>query len=327
MSRFETPKLSVSLYSYTKELYTGYYSIENCLEKVAEAGAEGVEIVNTQHLPGFPNPTLKFMEDFRKGMDKLHLQPACYGTYADTGIRKGGTMTVDEVAQSLFNDIKYAEIMGFPVIRLGYDTPVDVLYRVAEEAEKRKIKMGIEIHAPLTVSHPIYLTYKAAFDRLQSPYLGFVPDFSGWARKLPDALLNTLVQRGMPEQLVSSLAFAFVTDVKLQELKDMMHSKGVPSSFDYILDLAYHIVVKGDPASLKEMLPQTVHIHGKFWSLNADGLETCIPYQELLTFVKDSNYGGFITTEYEGYEVTDKLDGQENVVRHQKMMRKFLEIA
>lgn len=43
MSSNNGPKLSVSLYSYTKELYTGYYSMEQCLEKVAATGATGVK--------------------------------------------------------------------------------------------------------------------------------------------------------------------------------------------------------------------------------------------------------------------------------------------
>lgn len=317
-------KLSVSLYSYTKELYTGYYSMDNCLEKVAETGTEGVEIVNSQHLPGFPKPSLQSLEAFRKSMERHGLAPACYGSYADTGLRTGGVMTVDELASALLADIRYAEAMGFPVIRLGYDTSLDVLYRVIDEAEKRQIKMGIEIHAPITVSHPIYQAFSAAFDKLQSPYLGFVPDFSGWARKLPDALLQLIVKRGAPEMLADTLAYAFVTDVKLQDLKDKLHSQGVPDSIDYIIDLAYHIVVKGDPESLKEMLPRAVHIHGKFWSLDSNGMETCIPYPELLAIIKDSGYSGFISTEYEGYEITEAYDGHDNALRHQQMLRKYL---
>jgi sugar phosphate isomerase/epimerase len=324
MIHSETPKLSVSLYSYTKELYTGHYSMEECLEKVAQTGAEGVEIVSTQHVLGFPKPSYKYLENFRKTMEKYNLKPACYGAYADTGLRKDGIVTVEELSATLLDDIKFAEIMGFPVIRLGYDTSLDVLYRVIDEAEKLKIKMGIEIHAPITVSHPIYNTFKAAFDKLKSPYLGFVPDFSGWATKLPDALLHALVERGMPKEIVDSLAVAFVTDVKLQKLKDDLHSKGFPESLDFVLDLAYHLVVKGNPESLKEILPQTVHIHAKFWSLDENNMETCIPYPELLSIIINSDYKGFITTEYEGYEITETYDGHDNVVKHQKMMRSFL---
>lgn len=325
MSQSMKPKLSVTLYSYTKELYTGYYSMEDALDRIAQTGAEGVEIVNTQHIPDFPNPSLKSLEDFRRLMEKYNLEPACYGSYTDTALRKNRVATIDELVAVLIKDIEYAEIMGFPVIRLGYDTSVDVLSRVIDEAEKRKIKMGIEIHAPITVNHPIYKTFKSFFDKLQSPYFGFVPDFSGWAKKLPDAVLSTLIQRGMPEQVVNSLAYAFITDVKLQELKDDLHKKGVPDSLDFIIDLAYHVVVKGDPDSLKEMLGQSVHIHGKFWSLDENDQETCIPYKELLTIVKNSGYHGFITTEYEGYAITPDYDGNDNVIRHQKMMRKYLE--
>jgi len=327
MSKKAEPRFSVTLYSYSKELFTGYYSIEDCLDKVKEAGAQGVEIVSSQHLPEYPNPSTKSMEEFRKNVEMRGLLPVCYGAYADTGIKKGKSVSIDELTECLLKDIKNAHIMGFPVIRLGYDTPIEVIYRTIGEAEKRDIRMGIEIHAPLTVAHPIYLTYKDAIDKMETPYLGFVPDFSGWAKKLPEAILNAFIAHGMPEQLVNTLASAFVMNVELAKLKETMHSKGVPASFDNILDLAYHLVVKGDPKSLKDMLKQSFHVHAKFWSLNDNDMETCIPYDKLLSIVMDSDYSGFITSEYEGYELTDQYDGQDNVLRHINMMRRLLKEA
>lgn len=324
MMRKNKPKISVTLYSYTKELYSGYYDIETCIAKAAEAGAQGVEIVNTQHLPGFPDPTVEYMENFRKLLEKYNLQAACYGSYTDSALRKDGIVTNDELVSILKKDIEYAHIMGFPVIRLGYDTSPEILERVVDEAAQKEIRLGIELHAPITVQHPIYKKFVNLFDKYNSPYLGFVPDFSGWAERLPDVMLNAMVAYGVPLPIVKALGTAFVEDVDIELLKKDFHSKGVPEELDYILDLVYHVVVKGDPESLKMILKRAVHVHGKFWGLNENDDETCIPYEKLLHIVNESGYSGFITSEFEGYEFSTEFDGQDNVMRHIRMMKKYL---
>ena len=318
------PKISVSLYGFTKELYTGYYTMEQCMEKAAESGADGVEIVNTQHIRRYPTPTPEYLDSFRKLMEKYRLEPACYGSYTDGALTKNGFVPDDVLVDALLRDLDFAEIMGFPVIRLGYDTSPKVLERVVDAAEKKEIKLGIELHAPITVEHPIYLKFEEMFDKLQSPYLGFVPDFSGWAKHLPDTVLNSAVSFGVPKAAAKMLGTAFVVGVDVEKIKKTAHSLGVPADFDYLLDLLFHVVVKGDPESLRKIMKRAVHVHGKFWGLDKNDMETCIPYPKLLSIVKESGYQGFVTSEYEGYELTPGYDGADNVRRHVGMMRKYL---
>ena len=78
-------KLAVSVYSFTNEYYTRKYSLEDCIQKVSEIGADGIEIVSTQHIPGYPNPDDEFIAHFNYLLDKYELEPACYSLYIDLG--------------------------------------------------------------------------------------------------------------------------------------------------------------------------------------------------------------------------------------------------
>jgi sugar phosphate isomerase/epimerase len=323
MEKSSGPRLSISLYCFSREIHGGEFSIPDAIRRVADLGAEGVEIVNTQHIEGFPKPTKEFIKMFRDEIAKYNLRLSSYGTYTDTGIRTNGTLTFDEMKDRLMFDLDLAEAMGFPLVRLGPNTPVDVFLNVLPVAEKKRIKVSIEIHPPLSVDHPWFSMLFDAVKTASSEYLGFCPDFSCWATKIPDIMIEYAVQLGLPEEPVRQIATAFNVGVSLQGIKDQAHAMGAPKEGDELIDLMYHIVVKGSPEHLAMIMPYVSHIHGKFWKM-IDGEESAIPYKTLLKVVKDSGYKGYITSEFEGY-VLAGISGVEQAREHQKMLRRYLE--
>ena len=50
------------------------------------------------------------------------------------------------------------------------------------------MKIGVEIHAPLTIEAPPVAALKEFFTRIDTPWLGFIPDFSASMRAVPDAV-------------------------------------------------------------------------------------------------------------------------------------------
>ena len=69
-------------------------------------------------------------------------------------------------------------------------------------------------------------------------------------------------------------------------------------------------------------MPYCFHMHGKFHYLYEDLTEASIPYEEILHVVKESDYNGYIVSEYEDHESGNAL---LMTSRHQQMMRKILE--
>ena len=72
---------------------------------------------------------------------------------------------------------------------------------------------------------------------------------------------------------------------------------------------------------LKEIMPHCFHMHGKFHYLSEDLVEASIPYDQILDVVKNSDYDGYIVSEYEDHESGNAV---EMTRRHQAMMRKIL---
>ena len=70
--------------------------------------------------------------------------------------------------------------------------------------------------------------------------------------------------------------------------------------------------------SFRECLPYTDHIHGKAHAIISEGGdEPNIPYKDLMTVLKDSNYTGSIVAEYEPREHdTDVKKGVESLVKY-----------
>ena len=68
-------------------------------------------------------------------------------------------------------------------------------------------------------------------------------------------------------------------------------------------------------------MPYCFHMHGKFHYLSEDFVEASIPYDQILEVVKNSDYDGYIVSEYEDHESGNAI---EMTRRHQIMMRKIL---
>ena len=321
MKNLNGPKLSISLYCFSSEIHSGKLTIEDSIHQVAELKAEALEIVNTQHIDGFPNPSDEFIRHFRDTADKNGLRLSSYGTYTDTGIRTNGTLSHFEMKDQLSRDLKLADAMGFPLIRVGPNTPIQVLNEILPAAEKMRIKLGIEIHAPLSADHPMFIALLENVRLVSSEYLGFVPDFSCWATKIPECLVEYFVSKGFPEDSLRQITNAFNAGVELQAVKDQAHAMGAPAEFDDSIDMAYHIVVKNPPESLAEIMPYVNHIHGKFWRME-NGIEPAIPYDKLIRVICDSGYQGYISSEFEGYVMP--ISGIEQTREHQNMLRRQL---
>src|SRR3972149_6640941 len=74
-------KLGVTLYSYTGDFGAGTMSLEDCIADVADLGGEGIEILGETHVPDFPNPSDRWIEQWRGWMEKYKIRPSCYDSF------------------------------------------------------------------------------------------------------------------------------------------------------------------------------------------------------------------------------------------------------
>ena len=141
-------KLGVTLYSFSTEYCRGDMTMEDCIGKAKELGAEGFEIVATQMIPSYPYVSDKFLGEFDAICRYYDMEPVCYGANMDKGLYRDRCMTDDEMIQTAINDIKNAHKMGCKVMREQYLIGPKNFARLAPYAESYNVKVGIEIHNP-----------------------------------------------------------------------------------------------------------------------------------------------------------------------------------
>ena len=78
----------------------------------------------------------------------------------------------------------------------------EVLRNLVKVAEKTNVKLGMELHTPYQINHPTVIELKELYEEIDSPFLGFIPDFGTSMRNIPDALLTSFREVGVTDELI-----------------------------------------------------------------------------------------------------------------------------
>lgn len=334
MSNTTTParkgfQLGSTLYSFTNEWHERKYTLEGLIERVAAMKlGPGLELIGFSSIRGFPQVSDEFAAKFKDLMAKHQLVPSCLSINADMAIRRGTMMSVDEAVAYHVPQIEAAAKLGFPVVRCQFAAPAEVLIKLLPLAEKHGIKMGPEVHAPLNPMSPPVLAYREAYAKVNSPLLGFVPDFGCAAKRLPATYIANLRAQQMPEDLLQLAleVWNLPRDAgwKRQEFARRVEPLKADVAVVSALSVMFNILSPSDASVWNEIMPQVIHVHGKFYDFDAEGNETSIPYDELLPVFHDGGFTGFMSSEWEGHLYMRNVDAFDMVAKHQALARRIL---
>ncbi len=319
-------KLGITLYCFTQEYCDGTMTLEDCIRTAKEMGAEGYEVVATQMIPSYPFVSDKFLGELKAMSNYYDIDMICYGANMDRGLRGDRNLTEDEMLQRAITDVQSANKLGCKVMREQYLLSPAAMARLAPYAEMYDVKVGIEIHNPETPYTPIMREYYETFEKTGSKYLGFVPDFGMFATAPNKPHWDDALKAGVDVKYLEMARDLRYADVPQEEAEAKMREAGAPDALFPALQGMYGFVqfkkdCKHELEGLKEIMPYCFHMHGKFHYLSEDLVEASIPYDEILPVIRDSDYDGFIVSEYE-----DQASGQalEMTSRHLNMMKKIL---
>jgi sugar phosphate isomerase/epimerase len=321
-------KLGTTLYALTNEYLSRRYSFEDLLAQTAARGTgPGLEIVGFQSIRGFPIVTDEFAARFKELIAKYQLVPTSLGINADQEIRRGRVMSDDEMVAYHEPQLRAAAKLGFPVARYQYGAGPEVIRRLVPLAEKLNVKLGLEIHAPQHANHPEVVKYREMYAQVRSPYLGWIPDFSSTALTVPPSFLEFFRAKGVPENLISLAMEIWHGEgdayKRMLQYKEKARAAGFDDAQLNELSLIFPMFGKQDPRSWLELMPEVVHIHGKFFGFDAKGNEEAIDYPALLPLFRDSGYTGYMSSEWEGHMYSD-ADGFQMIENHQALVRRIL---
>ncbi len=319
-------KLGITLYCFTKEYCTGEMSLEDIIRKAKEMGAEGYEIVATQMIPSYPYVSDKFLGEIKAISEYYDIAPVSYGANMDRGMRGDRHLTEDEMLSMAINDVKSAHRLGCKVMREQYLLSPAAMARLAPYAEAYDVKVGIEIHNPETPYTPIMREYFETFEKVGSKYLGFVPDFGLFATKPNKPHWDAALAAGVPVEILEMARDMRYAGVPQDEAMAKLAAAGATGPAFAAAQGMYGFVqfrkdCKEELKGLQEIMPYCCHMHGKFHYLSEDLVEASIPYDEILPVIKNSDFDGFIVSEYEDH---DSGNAEIMTARHLNMMKKIL---
>ncbi len=280
------PKRGVSIFSYQGEFGVSM-TLEDCFADMYDMEAEGVEILANGHIPGYPNPSDEWVENWFALLDRYELVPAEYGHWVDSRLHAGRELTSRESYDMLVRDIKLAHRLGFRVGRtkLGVIdevlTPVrnwrEFIQMALPVAEEHDFRMCPEIHMPTPLKSKIVDDYIEFIEKTGTRYFGINIDFGVFAKRS----------------------------------EQMMNIPGVsrePSS----------------PEDMIPLLPYTYACHAKFNDMSDDLVETTIPYDRIIAILVEHKWEGYLLSEYEGKNKDVPGYASDQLRRQHVMLKRLL---
>ncbi len=321
-------RLGTTIYSLTNEYHSRRYSFEALVEKVAELGiGPGLEVVGFQSFRDFPHVSDETAARFRELVERTGLVPTCLGINADVFRDRRREMTMHESVEYHLVQLEAAAKLGFPVARYQWLAGPEVIRRLAPDAERLGVKLGLEIHAPQHADHPDVLAYREMYAKVGSPYLGFIPDFGASARAIPEAYFSYFRWRGIGEAAIELAVSIWNEEGDMFARRKRFFDIGAERGWDQVwlaeLSIVFGLFSRAAPRSWLDIMPQVVHVHGKFYGVGEDGHDPAISYEEILPVFVAGGYRGYISSEWEGHQVSDD-DGFSHIVRHHAMERRIL---
>ena len=326
MSKQNGIKQGVSLYSFQEEYFLRQLSLEDCIRTAAAAGAPGIESIAEQMMPGFPNLSDAFYEQWRGWMQTYGTTPTAHDAMLDTKKYKGRLLTDDECMVEFERDLKHAARLGCKVVRVLCMVSPEIMIKAVPIAERYDVKMGIEVHAPYYFDHPWIMRHLEAAERLGTKHYGLVPDMGIFTKRLPRVARDRMERQGATPKILDFVSEAYEAGV-LAEYTIFEARKMGGNAMDVAWAEQCRHSVYTNPKRLTEFMPYIFHIHAKFYEMLDDGTEYSIPYDKIIPALKAGNYQGYLSSEYEGNRhIQDAfpVDSVEQVRRQHAMFRRLL---
>ena len=224
--------------------------------------------------------------------------------------------------------------MGFHLIRLVSMTPWWVIEPLLPICEKYDVTIALEIHAGMAFDIPETHAFIEEAKRLGSPYAGIVVDTGIFCRKFPRVEREYEIHFGASEGMFDYIdeLFAKGSDLHKEIVKNNGELPGeyldrIKTPTDKMMSVVMANYENNPVSVLEEYMPLIKHFHFKLYEMVDEGKEYSIDYREILQYLHDHGYKGFVSTEYEGNRSV--LPGQPNpekeqVTAHQRHIMSIL---
>ena len=288
-------KASVSLYSLQYQYLQGKMNLEEIIAFVKSLGSDGIELLPDQMLHGTPEPTEETYQMWNALVKKYGIGLACDDVFLNTNMFKNRELTKRECISLIKKEIVMAHRLGFKTIRLVSMVPAWIIEPCLETAIENDVSLNIEIHAGLGFGVKKTDEYIEEMLRLDSPYASGTDFFQ----------LNLKSKDGMDPKLRSLI----------KSPADGFYAANISGYENRRLE------------ELDSLAKYIKHVHFKLYEMTDEGDEYSIDYKEILQYLHDHGYNGYVSTEYEGnrWVLPDhEIPEVQQVTAHQKMIQRYI---
>jgi hypothetical protein len=319
-------KRGVSLYSFQEEYFLRTMSVEDCIRVAGEIGARGIELIPEQMIPGFPEVSVEFMENWFSWMERYGTTPVATDLFLDTKLHSGRWLTREEQIASVCRDVDIAVRLGATIVRAIINTPPEVMEEAAPYAEEQGVRLLLEVHAPFHYEHPWILQHLEVMHRTGSPALGLMPDMGTFVERFPRVVSERALRDGAKPELVDLIVKTYDDHGDTHALMDVVNYRGGgPVDFGLARQATHYIW--SEPKAMLEHMPLIGHIQAKFYEMTEDEVEYSIPYDRIVPVLVEGGFDGYLSSEYEGnrhIQDVHPVDSVEQVRRQHAMFARLL---
>jgi sugar phosphate isomerase/epimerase len=312
-------RLGVTFHSFAGEYCSAKWSLEDLMELSTHLGG-GIEIVGPSHQRGFPHLSPDFERRFRSNVERFGLTPVCYGSYADPFVRPDRSLTDDELYAYTVPQLESAARLGFSLVRLQFFAAT-VVERLLPHAEKFGLRMGYELHAPLTFESDQTKRLIEQIERIDNPHLGLIPDCGIFARSVPKLHVDAAHARGVAPAIINQALAMWQAKVLLNDALPKLKEMGLAERDIDVIEIFWGCAGQSDPGLLVTFARHVIHMHGKYFSI-VDGDEPDVRYFDVVRALTQARYDGWLMSEYEGL---GSVNSFEIVRAHQAMITRMMQ--
>ncbi|MCI2049578.1 MAG: sugar phosphate isomerase/epimerase [Lachnospiraceae bacterium] len=316
--------LGVSLYGFTQRFVErDDYGFEEMFRGLNALGIRKFELVGAQMFRSYPIPSDEEIAEVLELAAKYNVEPFSYGGYIDFAKRTDRDLTDEEMLREITYDLMTAHRLGCRYLR--EPVPARLMPAAAAMAERYQVAIGYEIHAPQRPSDPDVQELLHVFEKLDSPWVGFVPDFGCYIERPNKLSVDRFLGLGAkPENLQYIIDHRWDGSTEAEMTAKMAEMGGGEAEKMAVSEwFGYLSFAPADLDGFRTVLPFARYFHGKFYHIGEDCVETTIPYEKLIRMAVESGFDGTLMIEYEGH--TFYLDdAEEQIARHIRMEKRIL---
>ncbi|QGP81182.1 TIM barrel protein [Sphingobium sp. CAP-1] len=317
-------KRGVSLYSFQEELFLGQMSVEDVVAFAASIGANGIEILPEQNMPGFPHIDDATVDRWLAMMDRHGTTLTCYDMFLDTKRRKDREMTDDEQIESIVRDMKLCHRLGIRNMRVLVFVRPDILERCVPYAEQYDVHMGVEVHAPWHLDHAWILRTVEVANRLGTKHLGILPDMGIFMKHYPPEFRDRFLRQGATPAIADFIIDQHEQKIMCEYTIFEVAVKMGGNKADIAMAETLRHAPYSNPRRIRDFIPYFRHIQAKFYGMSADGTDPTIAYDEVIPELIAGGWDGYLSSEYEGnrwVQDAGPVDSREQVRRQHDMFK------